>query len=79
MSVTFSDHQAVVSIVGELDLVDRDVFTSLMEQVRARHPQRIVMDLANLEFLRCRCCMNSNATAPARSWSSSTPTASSNA
>src|SRR4051812_10635217 len=51
MTVRFSDHQAVVSVAGELDLVDRDLFTSLMEQVRARHPQRIVLDLADLEFL----------------------------
>jgi anti-anti-sigma factor len=51
MTVTFSERQAVVSVVGELDLVDRELFTSLMAQVRARHPQRIVLDLAELEFL----------------------------
>jgi anti-anti-sigma factor len=51
MTVAFRDHQVVVSVAGELDLVDRDIFASLMEQVRARHPQRIVIDLANLEFL----------------------------
>ena len=51
ITATFRDGQAVVSVAGELDLVDRDLFTSLMEQVRAKHPQRIVFDLANLDFL----------------------------
>ena len=51
VTATFRDGQAVVSVVGELDIADRNTFTALMEQVRARHPRRIVLDLANLDYL----------------------------
>ena len=51
ISVVFRDGEAVVSVGGELDIIERDSFVAVMDQVRDRHPRRIVVDLANLDFL----------------------------
>jgi anti-anti-sigma factor len=51
IDVSSNGDAVAIAIAGELDLVDRDAFADVLQQVRATHPAKIEIDLTNLDFL----------------------------